>query len=199
MLENVHPEIAISTERGLIGSHTGATKEQPHSALPEGYVLLDGELADHSGLRDCFSDPEKAEHLALTRAMVPNPDEMPDRHLPDGEGYKILHPDGVESRIRWEVNGDETVAQIRVGNRDFPFPPAHCLSAASRRVLNSFKTPNQRLFLYPEALETARSIGTVYQVKAGIASDAGDDQASSLWGIAAWKLAMLTGLLFMFD
>ena len=177
MLENMHPEIAIPMERGLIGSHTGATKErvflftakrvQPHSDLPEGYVLpcgadpwawiqLDPELADLCGLRDCFFDPEMAELLALTRAIVPNPDEMP-----DAAGYKILLPDGVESQMRCEVSGDETVAQILVGNRDFPFPPAHCQSAASRRVLNSFKTPNQRLVLSPEALETARSIGTL--------------------------------------
>ena len=214
MLGNMHPENAKPVERGLIGSHTEATKErvflfiakrvQPHSALPEGYVLPDGddpwawtqldpELADLCGLRDCLSDPELAERLALTRAIVPDPDEMPDRHLPDAEGYKILLPDGVESRIRWEVSGDETVVHIRVGNRDFPFPPAHCLSAASRRVLNSFKTPNQRLVLSPEAMETARSIGTLFQVKAGIASDARDDQASALWGIAAWKLGTANG------
>ena len=217
MLGNMHPEIAIPMERGLVGSHTGATEEriflftakrvQPHSALPEGYVLPDGhdpwawiqldpELADLCGLRECLSDPEMAERLALTRAIVPNPDEMP---CQTQKGTRSSSQMEWESRIPWEVSGDETVAQIRVGNRDFLFPPAHCLSAVSRRVLNSFKTPNQRLVLSPEALETARSIGTLYQVKAGIASDAGDDQASALWGIATWKLAMLTGLLFVFE
>ena len=107
MLGNVHPEIAIPMERGLIGSHTGATKERfflftakrcaaSRSALPGGYVLPDGADPGHGfnwilNLRtiagcDCFSDSEMAERLALTRAIVPNRDEMPDRHVPDAEG-----------------------------------------------------------------------------------------------------------------
>ena len=185
MLGNMHPEIAILMERVFLFT---AKRVQPHSALPEGYVLPDGgdpwawiqldpELADLCGLRDCLSDPEVAERLALTRTIVPNPDEM---HLPDAEGYKILLPGGVESQIH------ETVAQIRVGNRDFPFPPAHCLSAASRRVLSSFGTPNQRLVLSQEALETARSIGTQNQVSSvgdrGLETSAGQ----STRGRATW-------------
>ena len=115
---NMHPEIAIPTERGLIGSHTGATKQrdflftakrvQPHSALPEGdglpdgaepwaWVRLERELADLCGLRDCLSDPEMAERLALTRVIVPNPDEMPDRHLPDAEGTRS------SSQMEWKA------------------------------------------------------------------------------------------------
>eukprot|EP00439_Symbiodinium_sp_Y106_P005156 s7036_g1.t1 len=81
----MHPEIFIPMERGLVGGHTGQTKERlmaysaspvpPHAPIPDDYVApagfekwvwaeLDQELAVMCGLQSVIGDPEAAKRLA---------------------------------------------------------------------------------------------------------------------------------------
>ena len=225
LIGNMHPTIAVPMEREEIGNHTGATKEralfhtaprvQPHDELPTGYMLppgvpkwswvdLDVELARLSGLEQFLDDPEAAARSTLLRAsrapsMGAGSASLDVSFHPDEDGYLFTLPDGVESRLRYRMGGGSAVAQFRVANRDFPTPQSHCLKTAARRVLLRFKQPNRRLVRDADATRAFTSLATLYNVKAAMAADMGNDADAALWGIAPWKLGVMVGLLVSFD
>eukprot|EP00973_Karenia_brevis_P035045 4833074-Karenia_brevis.AAC.1 len=150
MLGNLHPEAAIPMDRGLVGNHTGATKErafiwtaprvQPHEAIPEEYtwpagvdkwlwVDLHKELAELSGLGEYFHDPEGAIRAGLQPAPAPAhaPPSLPgsQTYVPHSEGCCLRLPDSVESRVRWVYRDGLPVAQLRIANRSFNLPEEH--------------------------------------------------------------------------
>lgn len=218
LLGNMHPEMGVPMERGEIGSHIGATKErlllygaprvQPHDALPDGYTLPDGvtpwswvpldeELAKLAGLESVFRDPDAAAASDLQRAdAAPS---MQVDYAPDEEGYLITLPDGVASRLRYKVSGGVPVPEIRIANRDFELPDEHSLRSAARRVLKRFAKANRKMQRSEGTKKALLGLQTMYNVKAAMAADAGDDMEAALWGISPWKLGVIVGLLVPLD
>ena len=78
-------------------------------------------------------------------------------------------------------------------------PQAHAIKPAAKRVLQVFQHQNRSLDLNEGARDKARSLETLYQVKAAMSSDRGDDDDAAAWGIAPWMLGVLTGLLTAWD
>ena len=218
---NMHPEVAVPMDRGEIGNHTGQLKEriflhtgprvQPHEDIPVDYVMptgvdrwswveFDEELAELSGLSDIYSDPERAAKSGLTRAggavlALPGVEEF----LPDVEGYVIKLPDGVTTRLRWHMEQGRAKPQIRIANRSFSIPEAHDIAGATRKVLGRFDKPNRKLTRHAHAADKAKSLETLFNVKAAIACDNGREVESARWGVASWHLGLLAGLLLPFD
>lgn len=228
ILGNGHPEMVVPMERGDTGNHTGATRErcllytarrvQPHESLPHGYHLPDGvpawswipfdkELANMSGLAELYADPEVASASSFQRAKVPAAGAqeaegqfLPGlRYLPDADGYVFKLPDGVESRFRYDVSSGAPRMELRVANRDFAMPLQHDLIPAVQRVIRRFLKPNRRLQRDAEAAALVKSVSTLYNVKAALAADGGNDAEAALWGTAPWKLGVLAGLQVPFD
>ena len=218
---NMHPEVAIPLDRGLIGNHVGATKErilfycaprvQPHECLPERFqvpngveawiwVEFDEDLAALSGYSDLLRDPELAAARNLPRACQNETDILSDGvFLPDAEGYVIDLADGVSTRLRWRVSQPMHVPEIRIANRNIPLDAKFQLRPACERVLRQFGTQGQVIARSAEAMLKAKAFETYYSVQAAVASDAGHDAAAARWGIASWHCGVLSGLLLGFD
>ena len=57
----------------------------------------------------------------------------------------FLLPDGVPSRLRFEISPQGASAEFRIANRHLPLPPDHDLCAAATRTLTVFRGPPQSL------------------------------------------------------
>ena len=219
---NIHPEIGVPMDRGDIGSHTGATKERlfiytarpvpPHSEIPPEYDLpadherwiwaeLDDDMAELLGMGSLLGDPEAAERSELARpeqgaeALRANAED----YRPDETGYDFTLPDGVRSRLRYRRDGDKWNAEFRVGNRAIELPAEHSLKEAAARVLNCFSSSGKTITLSAEAKKLMASLSTFASVKASIAVEEGRTTETARWGIATWKVSVLSGLIFAFD
>ena len=224
LIGNMHPEVAVPMVRGEIGNHTGQVKErawfyaaprqQPHAAIPDGYVMpqdvpewswvdLDEELAEISDLKEVFGDPEAAAHAQLKRVRpdgtAAGDHALATDYLPDAEGYEFSLPDGVPSRLRYHMRLGVPVAELRVANREFALPLAHKIAPAALKVIERFKRPNRKLLRDEGAKQKLTSVTTLYNVKAAMASDRGNDADAATWGISPWKMGVIAGLLVPLD
>ena len=118
---------------------------------------------------------------------------------PTRKAIIFVLPDGVESRLRFKCSESGWVAEFRVANRDFSLPAEHDLNAGAKRVLLRCAKPNRRLVRHSSAAEKFNSLQALYNIKAAMAADSGDDADAALWSLAPWKLGVMTGLLVAFD
>ena len=61
------------------------------------------------------------------------------------------------------------------------------------------QTPHRQIALTNEALGAFMSYATMYNVKVKQARDSDDADAGAEWGIAPWKLGMLSASLLLWD
>eukprot|EP00973_Karenia_brevis_P052323 7270620-Karenia_brevis.AAC.1 len=109
-------------------------------------------------------------------------------YSPDEDGYFLTLADGVPCQVRWAMLESGPEMQMRVPNRQFAMPAGNSLETASKRCLRAFGSPNRELVCTSKASARVRSLETLYQVKAAIASDDGSDDQAATWGIAPWML-----------
>ena len=163
VLGNVHPDMFISMDRGLIGKHTACTKERfvicvdhavaRHAALPEASKVREGgspwswlpltpQQAQSFGWDRFFNSPEAASEAGLKRDSSDVTGEGDVFEGPAG-GYVVELPDGVESRLRYrraasDQSGRSVHTEFRISARWNLDDPTEHIHTAAKRVVELF-------------------------------------------------------------
>jgi hypothetical protein len=151
---NGHPSKFIAMDRGLVGSHTAATKERflialdhaaarhaalpPDTELPEGvqpwiWLPLTPQQAAVFLWETLYDDPGAAEDLRLEPDFTEYGEEPLLLFTGPPGGYKISFPDGNETRLRYVVTAEGLRTEFRISSRCLlPDPTEHIRAGADR-------------------------------------------------------------------
>ena len=127
-------------------------------------------------------------------------DADPQTHLPDATGYQHILPDGVHIRVRMTLVNGRYRSEWRLPNRKVDIPDDRNISLRMPGFVHRCaQTPHRQIGLTPDARGAFLSYATMYNIKVKTARDSDDADAGAEWGIAPWKLGMLSASLLLWD
>ena len=211
---NLHPGPAVEMHKGLRGDHGCQTKArlffatgtpvQPHDeyeangiAAKREWCPLPEELHEFLGLADALATPRSAADFFDHDGTFE--DERPQEELcfPNEAGWPHVLPDGARTAIRYNL--DASTFEWSVAVRDFPMPEECCLDAAADRLSKHFLESHRNIDWEPEARRLFNTFCAYFQIQVWKCREVGDIGGGAQKGTCPWKLAMLSGALFLWD
>ena len=223
LLGNFHPTPAIEMLRGDRGDHGCQAKArliivigmagQPHEHYEDvgsltcqaDWIPIPREIHAAVGLgNSCDNVHVFKEFFEGNLFADGEPDDAddadPQTHVPDATGYQHILPDSVHIRVRMTLVNGRYRAEWRLPNRKVDIPGDRNISLRMPGFVHQCaQTPHRQIGLTPDARGAFLSYATMYNIKVKTARDSDDADAGAEWGIAPWKLGMLSASLLLWD